>query len=392
VRTSAVAPSEPVRSTSRHLALIAVLLLLAVAALSGSGSAQAPAPANAQAFIQLGNFYFSREEFAEAEQAFLRALRLEPRNALALYGLGRSRLRQDRVEAAINNFNEAIAIDASLISAYVALAQAYRSRREADPAAAAQSLHEAMRVLADAGRIAPNNPAVHNERGLIHQLRGELDMAVAAYQESLRHMPDSPARGIIFFNLGTVFFTQRNWPEAVRAFGNAVEHNPTSPAIRGRLGLALFEHGRDLNANGNTAEGGAMVQRAASELAQAVALDPRNVQNMGNLGVVLFELGRFDEAARRLTQATNLEPVLFPDFYFFLGRSFFALNRFQDARAAFTKAVFLVEGVAVYHFWLARANDALGERDGACAQYRRALELAGGRYPEAAEALARLRC
>ena len=392
MRLSAAATCEPARRVLGWPVTTALILVLAATAVLGSASAQAPAPANAQAFIQLGNFYYSRGEFAEAEQAFLRALNLEPRNAGALLGLGRSRLRQNKVEAAINNFNDAISIDASLISAYVALAQAYQSRGESDPSAAAESLQQALRVLADAARIAPDKAEVHNERALIHQIRGELDLAVASYQEALRHMPDSPARAIILFNLGTVYFSQRRWADAVQTFGAAVEQNPSSPSIRGRFGLSLFEHGRALRTGGNAADGDANVQRAASELTQAVALDSRNVQNVGNLGVVLFELGRFDEAARRLTQATNLEPVLFPDFYYFLGRSYFAVKRYPDAKAAFTKAVFLTEGAAVYHYWLAQANEALGEREGACAQYRLALERAGGRYPEAAEALSRLRC
>jgi tetratricopeptide (TPR) repeat protein len=392
VRLSAVALRVPALGLRSWPATAALALVLALTALTGSAGAQAPTPANAQALIQLGDFYYSRGEFAEAEQAFIRALNLEPRNAVALVGLGRSRLRQNKIEAAINNFNEAISIDASLISAYVALSQAYRSRGESDPSAAAQSLQQALRILADAARIAPDNAAVHNERAFIHQIRGELDLAVASYREALRHMPDSPARSIILFNLGTVYFSQRRWSDAVETFGAAVEQNPSSPSIRGRFGLSLFEHGRALQAAGNAAEGEAYVQRAASELTQAVALDSSSVQNVGNLGVVLFELGRFGEAARRLTQATNLEPVLFPDFYYFLGRSYYAVERYQDAKAALTKAVFLVVGTAVYHYWLARANEALGEHDGACAQYRLALERAGGRYPEASDGLIRLRC
>lgn len=68
-------------------------------------------PENKEAWIQLGNAYFDTSQYADAIQAYRKALKLNPSNPDVWTDLGIMYRRNGQPEKAIEAFNEAISVD-----------------------------------------------------------------------------------------------------------------------------------------------------------------------------------------------------------------------------------------------------------------------------------------
>ncbi len=119
----------------------------------------------------------------------------------------------------------------------------------------------------------------------------------------------------------------------------------------------------------------------------AVKADPRNVGALVGQGEVLFADGRFTEALTRFDEAAGKEPA---NTAAIVGsaKSKIALERLADAKtqlAAARKQAPKDMGIAL---WLARAEDALGNRKAADDLFSMAVDLADASNPDAAQAYA----
>ncbi|MEW6422762.1 MAG: tetratricopeptide repeat protein, partial [Deinococcota bacterium] len=193
-------------------------LLLAAATLTGAvaqtqPTAPAPAqpaapaaPATAPAvpsrptrpaanYVALGIFYYQQGKFDEAYVAFRAATELDPKNAEALLGLGRSQVKLRLYAPAIETLRRLIALDPQNISGYIALSQAYQQQfiGASDRAAVSGNLAEALRVLerAEAAVQAQggesknlNLSKIWNERGYVYRLQGDAGKAIDAFKQA----------------------------------------------------------------------------------------------------------------------------------------------------------------------------------------------------------------
>jgi serine/threonine protein kinase len=106
-----------------------------------------------------------------------------------------------------------------------------------------------------------------------------------------------------------------------------------------------------------------------------------------DLGQFVVRHGGLALAARELERAVEMQPqALWPHFY--RGKCAFLLGRHADAESAFTACVVLVPEFASAFYHRALARTALGQRDRALRDCRRALELDPG-LADAAQALGR---
>jgi protein O-GlcNAc transferase len=103
---------------------------------------------------------------------------------------------------------------------------------------------------------------------------------------------------------------------------------PVDPAARGR---ALRKEGNDWLDKGK-------VDAALVSYEQAVAAYPQSADSRVSLGFALSEMGRFDEAHRQLAEAVALDDTSH-DAYYLLGGACHALNRQEEAIAAWREAI-----------------------------------------------------
>jgi serine/threonine-protein kinase len=113
---------------------------------------------------------------------------------------------------------------------------------------------------------------------------------------------------------------------------------------------------------------------ALAEIRAAIALEPMNASFRNNFGGLLWELGRPEEAATEYLAAIDLDPRdAYP--HSNLGMLFLELGRRQKALAELRQAVVLDPESAEAHGNLGRALREEVQLDEAVAEYQKALEL-----------------
>ena len=109
------------------------------------------------------------------------------------------------------------------------------------------------------------------------------------------------------------------------------------------------------------------------------------------LGEAFFYLGDYDRSLLSMQRYTNAIPQgeRSSVAYFFIGEIFRLREMYRHADIAYTTAVLLEPGIALWWYRLAAVREVSGEREPAITAYRRALQL-NPNYQEAANGLARL--
>jgi Tfp pilus assembly protein PilF len=148
---------------------------------------------------------------------------------------------------------------------------------------------EAVVALEKAIAVDPKHWKAHNNLALAAIDSGELEVAEAHYRESLA-IKEQPA---IYNDLGFVLEREGLPDEAAEMYRKAVKLDPGSASAQYNLGSSLARSGKYADAE--------------SHLRKALKINP-NSQNYTGLGIVLWQLGRKDEAITNLQAAIKADP------------------------------------------------------------------------------------
>lgn len=350
----------------------------------------APAPrAPAANYVVVGNLYYDQGKFDQAYVAFRTAAELDPGNAQALLGLGRSQVRLRLYAPALDTLRRLTTVDPQNVSGYVALSQAYQQQfiGSGNRAGVAGNLDAALTALQQADRAVTALPEadrplaqskLFNERGNIYRLQGKPAQAIDAFRQASTLNPDN---SLILFNLGDMYAATGQLPLAISALQQAVILDPRDPYNRAYYAKLLALSGN--------------LTSARMEAAQAARLVPGNAYATGQYGVVSYLAGDRAGARTQLAQAVRLDPLRYPEFYYYLGRLDLDSSDLKAARDNLTRAVALSSGSAEYAYYLGLsyergvpgvAPDHLKARE----NYEKALKLAPG-YKQAQEGVDRLK-
>lgn len=322
----------------------------------------APTKANAStaSYVALGNLYYSKGQYESAYVAFRAASENDPRSTDALLGLGRAQTRLRLYDAAADTLRRLIGMDARNLSAYVALSQALVAQYvgATDRASVAANLDNALGVLDEAELVQRDSAVIWNERSIVYKLKGDYARAI---EMSRRASSIDPNDAVILYNLGDLYYATGNTPLAVETLQNAVIVNPTDAQTRAYYGKLLLLSGKP--------------DMAKVELAQAERLAPDNAYVVGQYGVYGY-LTKDNALARiKLSQALQLDPLRYPEFYYYLGRLQLDTTLVNEAKANLTKAAALASTNSEYFYWLGRAQEVGGDKGAARAAYSQALSL-----------------
>jgi Flp pilus assembly protein TadD len=223
--------------------------------------------------LELGNF-------AEAADAFQRAVFVNPSHAQTYLGLGQALAEQGLVQEAAVNLRKAIAIRPHHTDAINGLGIVLAAQR---------NLRKAISCFRHVVRLRPGDTVAHGNLGNALQQLGRLDDARVSLQEALRL---DPANAGASYNLGFVFQAQEKWQEAAAAFERAVLASD-----------AVAHHDR---ANALRRQG--RLDEAESSLREALKLCPDYAEAYHSLGIVLVKQERLTEAIANYQQAIRLKP------------------------------------------------------------------------------------
>ncbi|GHF45844.1 tetratricopeptide (TPR) repeat protein [Deinococcus metalli] len=331
-------------------------------------------PIPAANYVALGVFYYEQGKYDEAYVSFRAASELEPTNSNALLGLGRSQVKLRLYSAAIETLKKLIGVDSRNMSAYIALSQAYQQQYigAGDRASVAGNLAEALRVLTDAETLAQAQTGtdravslskVWNERGYVYRLQGDGPQAIDAFKQASTLNPDN---AIFLYNLGDMYYATGNLPVALDYLQQAVIADPRDPYNRAYYAKLLALSGN--------------LTAARPEAAQAAKLAPTNAYAVGQYGVVSYLAKDTGTATAQLNAAVKLDPLRYPEFYYYLGRLNLDGGDLKSARENLTRAAALGSSTPEYAYYLGlsyeRGAGAIApDRVKARENYQRALKL-----------------
>jgi tetratricopeptide (TPR) repeat protein len=324
-------------------------------------------PDDPEAQHGLGRAYTQLDKLDAAQTAERRALTLS--NGVypeALVGLGDIALRRNRPDDAIPQYNAALQQDPNLAAAYIGLG----------------------RVSASAGNWAV--AAGHFQRAIEHDSRsadaylwlGEALLeqrdytgAIAAYEQAITIRRDFTEA---YYGLARAQIASSQPAAAEASLAAAL-------AIRPGYDRAWLEQGKLYEQLGSDA-------RAIESYSQAIAVNSRLAEARYRRGLLYIRQDRMSEAASDLAAATSAQSN-FPEAHYWLGRVYLAQNRPQAARDEFKTAVGLLNGTYPdARFYQGLAEEQLVQRRDAIASFQSALAQNAGAVwaSDAREALVRL--
>jgi tetratricopeptide (TPR) repeat protein/DNA-binding winged helix-turn-helix (wHTH) protein len=280
-------------------------------------------------------------------------------SAFDLYLAGLAKLHgpgTTSLDEAGESFRRALAEDPKFALAYAGLCERYALGY--DKTRDAALIPQAESACGEALKLDPSLREVAAALGQLYLVSGRYEQATAMYRDAISSDPEN-ADGYV--GLGEALDARHRAAEAERAFRKAVDVEPTYWGAQNALGTFLFRHGR--------------TSAAIATYRRVTELIPASPIAYNNLGAALLVSGDLQGAASAFDRSLALEPT--SSAYSNSGTVYYFLGRYPDAARMFTRAT---ELTAQDHRVWGNLADALWQIEASHAEaqsaYRRAIGLA----------------
>lgn len=183
-------------------------------------------PEFSSAYYNRGIAYYEEKKYHEAIQDFDQALKLEAKSAMAYYYRGVCYQEMNELEKAIVSYSCAITLDPEPEDGLMNRGLCY------------QKLGNFSRAIKDYTRIVKRNPQnvlVLTNRGYCYQRMKDLTRAIRDYKKVIEIAPfNAPA----YYNLGSIYWMQQDWEAVIGVWEKCLEINPNHEQILDNLPTA----------------------------------------------------------------------------------------------------------------------------------------------------------
>ncbi|NKB71362.1 MAG: tetratricopeptide repeat protein [Candidatus Latescibacteria bacterium] len=318
---------------------------------------------NAQDHYRQGVDLYRQGRYPEAQQAFTRAIALNPGYIEAHYSLGTTLYSGlGRPEQALTILDQAIARDSTRAPLYELLGAVHLSRDQPD---------RATQALERAARLDSTSWSIANRLGLAQLRGGDSLAALAAFHQAAGRAPYQPQPHLrlaqLYRQLGRtrdaadqqdLFEQVRVLAEKVDQYERDLHESPQDPQTHYLLGQAYYAQGRR--------------QQAEASFRRALEANPDFGPAYYGLGALLRQAGQFDRAVAAYRQAVTLQPDLVGA-WADLGQIYYLQRRHRQAAEAFSRALVLNPDRLAIRTQLAQTVAAQGRYDEAAATFQTVL-------------------
>jgi tetratricopeptide (TPR) repeat protein/DNA-binding winged helix-turn-helix (wHTH) protein len=257
----------------------------------------------------------------QAQAAVGAAVSVSNIDAYVLYRRGIEELSKpmtvQTIEQALDWLAQSLEIDPDYAAAHAGICLTYSSGYKQTDARG--YIDKAEEACAIALALNPNLNIVHNALGDLYFQTGRYDEAEDSYLRALAiNQNDALAR----IGLAGVYAVQLKLADAEEEFKQAIALQPGNWKFYNELGVFLFNNGR--------------YEEAVAMYEEIVSLDTKNYQGWSNLGSALMLLGNFPDAARAFKRALKIDPQL--EGYANLGLIYYYQGNIDAAVAALESA------------------------------------------------------
>jgi predicted O-linked N-acetylglucosamine transferase (SPINDLY family) len=257
---------------------------------------------------------FQRGDLTEAVRAYT-ALIERRRNPESYYKRGNAQTGLGRLEAALADYDQAIALDPKYSKALCNRGAVLERLARLD---------EAFTSYQQAITLDPDDFLAYYNQGSVLKELGRFDEALASYERAIALKADQPEA---YVNRANVLRQLKRYEAAVVSYNEAIALSPRSLlrhlAYDGR-GLALADLKR--------------YDEAIASHDEAIKLDPVDHLSHSNRGSALKNLRRLEEALASFEQSLFLKQD-YPDAYFYRGQVLQEMSRFEAAIDSFDRAI-----------------------------------------------------
>ena len=237
-------------------------------------------PKNTRVFNNLGNLLRDQGKIEEAEVCYKNALVLDPKG-IAHTNLGNLYKEQGKLDLTEDYYLKAISISPKCIDAYYNLAKLYKVQKK---------FQEAGFYFAKTIELNKTDYNAHNGFGLLLREQGKFKEAEEYFRKSINI---NPKNNKAYLNLGNLMCDLGKFSDAEMFFRKTIELDPKSVA-HNNLGKLLFDQKR--------------YTEAEKFYRMGIELDPQNSVLYNNLGTLLCTQRRLKEAKTYFSTAIYIDP------------------------------------------------------------------------------------
>jgi Tfp pilus assembly protein PilF len=146
------------------------------------------------------------------------------------------------------------------------------------------------------------------------------------------------------------------------ALKDAIQLDPDNAQFHNTLGLVYLNLGRPIDGQ--------------AEIQAAIDLDKNNPDYHHNLGIAFAQQSRFEDAIAAYKKALSFPTYTTPEVaYYNMGEAYIRLRKSQEAEESFRAAIQLEPVMIAAHYGLGLALSQAGRRDDAKAAFRQARDI-----------------
>ena len=189
------------------------------------------------AYINLSQCYFSIKDYENSLKTLDVALKYSPNDYILLNNKGYNLFVAGKFQEALDYYKQSLKNNPEYITAYINLAECYRSLKDYDNAL--QNIDIALRNV-------PNNFNIINTKGEILLDQHKTKEAMELFMQTIK-LNNQFAQGYI--NIGNCYGMVQDYDNAIVNLKKALELNPDNPEIYRKLGLSYQNKGDNATAN-----------------------------------------------------------------------------------------------------------------------------------------------
>jgi len=270
----------------------------------------------------LGVAFYDTAMLEDADREFRRVLQSDPHDVTARHYLALISLRAGNAAEAVRRLSSLLESAGPRVGVYLNLAYALRlQRRHTD----------ALRVLAQARKSAPDDPRIRLAEGATRLFSGDTEAAESLLDEyRTLSPPDVLPPATWYYCAGLVAAVGGRMEEAEALLEEGLGAHPSSPPLH------LLA--------GNVAERRTDMAAAERAYQQAAEEDPTLAQAHRNLGDLAHRRGVEQEALEHYRRAAEIDPELGDELYIRLAELYYRRKERQEAIRSWQRALELNPG------------------------------------------------
>ena len=307
-------------------------------------------PDDVPALVWLGEIRLAQDRPVSARPFFEQALAVQPDSLAARYGLGRAALLAEDHQRAIDLLEEILARDPAAAAAHYPLGMAYRALGDEARAAAHLRRRQSTALRPADPRLAEVDALIESARA--YEARGnealdrqEWSAAADLFRRGLELDPDHPA---LRHRLGTALYVMGDLEGAMAEFERVMRESPSFPAVHYSVGVLLQGEGRH--------------REAIARFGTALRYQPTDGEVRLRLAVSLRRAGDPEAALEQYRTVLRMDPDV-ADARFGAAMALVQLRRYSEARDRLDAGMEAFPGASIFPHALARLLAAAPDAD-----------------------------